>query len=771
MPRPPSGAGEKTRASVWMNERPWRSRPRSRTTVGRKGPAPWSTVETRKPGANSSVTDRPPTSGRRSRTSGRWPAFARYAAAVSPLGPAPTTITSLAAIASGRRAAAPVLQDLLRGVLAVGAHDPAARVRRGAAHVEAADGRAVLRPPGSGAEEEELLERQLALEDVALGQAELALDVERREDLPVLDDALDVRRVLRDRVDDRVAERVAFLVPVALQVVGRVLDEARHDVLARRRERRIGERRDDHVDVRAAREPSVLGVVVRTLHVLDGRRDRDRAAQVGSRTGHALEVGERVEREVDLPRGAAELVALDVLDEVAGELLLADHAEKRQARVDARGDGLRRDLLAALEDDAGGAAVRQLDLRDRRLRPDLDPRLDRRRGDRVGDRAGSAAGEAPRAEGAVDLAHVVVEQDVRRAGRAHAEEGPDDAGRGHRRLQDVRLEPLVEEVHGRHRHQLDLVVAVVVRQPAESLAHEEEVLQALPVQLGRVGRRHSEDRLDEASHVGHRLAVLVVRLGVDLRVARDLAVSPAVVVDAPEIVAVGHRRERAVERQDLEAVPRQVEVADDLGPQKRDDVGADREAEAGEDLLGHRGAAEHMAPLEHEDLLARAREIGGVNEPVVPAADHDDVVARAHSAARSCIELTLGFGKRPCRERASILIIPRSDKVLIDPGSVSKRTDCEVRRLPIGTAVHERTFPLCESLNFREWSGYYAVSAYEAHHEHEYNAIRQAAALIDISPLFKYLVTGRDAVRLVDRVITRDARKLAVGQVYRSEER
>jgi len=73
---------------------------------------------------------------------------------------------------------------------------------------------------------------------------------------------------------------------------------------------------------------------------------------------------------------------------------------------------------------------------------------------------------------------------------------------------------------------------------------------------------------------------------------------------------------------------------------------------------------------------------------------------------------------------------------------------------------------LCESLNVRDWSGYYAVSAYEAHHEHEYNAIRNAAALIDVSPLFKYLVRGRDAVKLVDRVITRDARKLAVGQVY-----
>ncbi|HVJ28034.1 MAG TPA: hypothetical protein VM493_10860, partial [Vicinamibacterales bacterium] len=86
--------------------------------------------------------------------------------------------------------------------------------------------------------------------------------------------------------------------------------------------------------------------------------------------------------------------------------------------------------------------------------------------------------------------------------------------------------------------------------------------------------------------------------------------------------------------------------------------------------------------------------------------------------------------------------------------------------MPIGTAVHERTFALCESLNFREWSGYYAVSAYEGHHEHEYNAIRNASALIDVSPLYKYLVTGRHASRFVDRIITRDVARMTVGQVY-----
>jgi glycine cleavage system T protein (aminomethyltransferase) len=85
--------------------------------------------------------------------------------------------------------------------------------------------------------------------------------------------------------------------------------------------------------------------------------------------------------------------------------------------------------------------------------------------------------------------------------------------------------------------------------------------------------------------------------------------------------------------------------------------------------------------------------------------------------------------------------------------------------LPIGTALHERTFPLCESLNYREWSGYYAVSVYEMHHEHEYNAIRESAALFDISPLFKYVIGGPDSGKLLDRVVTRDMGKVSVGQI------
>jgi aminomethyltransferase len=84
----------------------------------------------------------------------------------------------------------------------------------------------------------------------------------------------------------------------------------------------------------------------------------------------------------------------------------------------------------------------------------------------------------------------------------------------------------------------------------------------------------------------------------------------------------------------------------------------------------------------------------------------------------------------------------------------------------VGTAFHPRTAPLNARMQWREWSGFYAASEYHDSHVIEYNAIREAAALIDVSPLFKYELRGPDALRLVDRLITRDASRLTPGRVF-----
>jgi glycine cleavage system T protein (aminomethyltransferase) len=88
--------------------------------------------------------------------------------------------------------------------------------------------------------------------------------------------------------------------------------------------------------------------------------------------------------------------------------------------------------------------------------------------------------------------------------------------------------------------------------------------------------------------------------------------------------------------------------------------------------------------------------------------------------------------------------------------------------MPIGTPFHTRTSALCVSQSWRTWSGYFVASSYDVVHDYEYHAIRNSAGLIDVSPLYKYDVRGQDALPLVNRVITRDAAKCAVGQALYS---
>ena len=86
--------------------------------------------------------------------------------------------------------------------------------------------------------------------------------------------------------------------------------------------------------------------------------------------------------------------------------------------------------------------------------------------------------------------------------------------------------------------------------------------------------------------------------------------------------------------------------------------------------------------------------------------------------------------------------------------------------MSVGTAFHPRTSALNAKMAWGEWSGYFAAQVYADFHDIEYNAIREAVAAIDVSPLYKYVISGPDASRLVDRIMTRDANKLSVGQVF-----
>ena len=81
------------------------------------------------------------------------------------------------------------------------------------------------------------------------------------------------------------------------------------------------------------------------------------------------------------------------------------------------------------------------------------------------------------------------------------------------------------------------------------------------------------------------------------------------------------------------------------------------------------------------------------------------------------------------------------------------------------TPFFPRQIELCESMNWKEWSGYHAVSSYLVLHDQEYFAFRNAAGLLDVTPLFKYRVRGKDAADYLAQIMVRDITKQSVGRV------
>ncbi|MFL3050255.1 MAG: aminomethyltransferase family protein [Candidatus Neomarinimicrobiota bacterium] len=77
----------------------------------------------------------------------------------------------------------------------------------------------------------------------------------------------------------------------------------------------------------------------------------------------------------------------------------------------------------------------------------------------------------------------------------------------------------------------------------------------------------------------------------------------------------------------------------------------------------------------------------------------------------------------------------------------------------------ERTSQLNESQEWKRWSGHLAATSYELSHHNEYFAIRTKAGLLDVSPLKKYIVEGKDAQKLLDNVVTRNIEICKIGQV------
>ena len=85
--------------------------------------------------------------------------------------------------------------------------------------------------------------------------------------------------------------------------------------------------------------------------------------------------------------------------------------------------------------------------------------------------------------------------------------------------------------------------------------------------------------------------------------------------------------------------------------------------------------------------------------------------------------------------------------------------------MALQSPFHPRVAPLCTSYAWKQWSGYHAVNHYGETHLTEYWAFREACAVTDVTPLFKYAVEGRDAARLLSRMTVRSFESMRVGRV------
>ncbi len=202
---------------------------------------------------------------------------------------------------------------------------------------------------------------------------------------------------------------------------------------------------NDDIDVRLARKVAVLRVVVGALHVLDARRNRNRAAEMRSpEPGETLEIGKKKkniaqveQRDSLLPGRAAEFVATDAFEKIAREFAGVEKFLEGEMGIDAGRDDFGGDFFAALQRNAAGAAALDNDFRDARLRANFDAGFASGVGDGVRDSSGPAAAESPRAKRSINFAHVVMQKNVGSPRRANAKKGPNDARGRHRGLEEL----------------------------------------------------------------------------------------------------------------------------------------------------------------------------------------------------------------------------------------------------------------------------------------------------------------------------------------------
>ena len=177
-------------------------------------------------------------------------------------------------------------------------------------------------------------------------------------------------------------------------------------------------------------------------------------------------------------------------------------------------------------------------------------------------------------DAAIDLAHVVVQQNIGGARRIHAQGGADDAAAGQVRLDDVRLEVFVQKVADAQRPEAQGVEQALLAQFGEGGGQFQQAPQVLGLEGGGVRRRLKQELADQPGLLHHIRLEARMSAGVPRRMASHFPKLTLLVRVVAEVVAVLGEGDAAVVGHHLQAVLRQLQIPGDFRPEQGADIGA-----------------------------------------------------------------------------------------------------------------------------------------------------------------------------------------------------
>ena len=492
---------------------------------------------------------------------------------------------------------------------------------------------------GHGAQEGEPVGGHRAVEDVAAGQAEDALQVRRCEHLVVEDALREARRDLVDEREDPLGQARAQRFPARCIELGRdVLHEERGQVSPLGRDALVDDRGKSELDHRAQRQLASPGRIVGGLEgVQIDRAEMDRAAMLGPRArplGVTAEHRETIQRGVDLDDRAAHVDRLDGTREIRRKRVPPDEGEEGVPRV---GPGEHLGGLhdaAVLELHAPGPALLHENAGHGCLALDRGAGLLGRRAQGLGEGAHAALHVGPDAARTAGLSHHVVEEHVARPRRGGPRPRTDQGVGGQGAAQGLTLEPGLEHRTSRPEQEGEGLRDLLAEPPGRPAgAHQGSQVGAPKTR--RVGRRCVQQGLDHLGRAVEHRFVGRQALGVLRGEDRDRGGRRAGIAAHQQAAAVGQRREGGgIAGQEAQPVPIERQLAHDRRPHQARDVGRAGHPVAGPELLGDTGAAEQRSPLEQQRAAAGASQVGRGRQAVVAPAHDDGVEAITHAVAR-----------------------------------------------------------------------------------------------------------------------------------------